>query len=100
MLRQGARGGGKAVVRVLSDPSTLRGATMSEVSKLIPKGWKKMPLKKGKGVRYVNPAKPGESILIEQGWKNAQDLIHSGPYVRIARDGKVTRIPLSGNPAL
>ncbi|MEM7382781.1 MAG: hypothetical protein AAF400_00385 [Bacteroidota bacterium] len=105
---QGEQAAGKVVggvakegaIRTLSDPSTLRGAKMSEVSKLIPKGWKKMPLKKGRGVRYVNPEKPGASILIERGWENTTDLAHSGPYVRIARDGKITRIPLSGNPAL
>ena len=96
----GVKGVQKTIVRSLGDPNTLRGATMSEVSKLIPKGWEKMPLNKGKGVRYVNPAKPGESILIEHGWKNAKDLIHSGPYIRIARDGKILRIPLSGNPVL
>ncbi len=59
-----------------------------------------MSLKKGKGVRYVNPSNPGELILIEHGCKNAKDLLHSGPYVSIARDRKILRIPLSGNPVL
>ena len=100
VLKAAKMGGREKIVRSLTNPNTLRGAKISEVNKLIPKGWEKMPLKKGKGVRYVNPEKPGESILIEHGWKNAKDLVHSGPYVRIARDGKIIRIPLSGNPAL
>jgi hypothetical protein len=96
----GAAGGREIIVRSLGDPNTLRGAKMSEVSKLIPKSWEKMSLKKGQGVRYLDPSNPGESILVEYGWKNAKDLLHSGRYVRIARDGKILRIPLSGNPVL
>lgn len=57
----------KITVRSLDDLNTLPGARMSEVSRLIPKGWGRMSLKKGKGVRCVNPANPGESILIEHG---------------------------------
>ena len=90
----------KGVTRSLNNPDTLRGAQISEVASLIPKGWTKMPLKKGGGIRYINPQNPGESILIEQGWKNAQDLVHSGPYVRIAKDGNIIRVPLFGNPGL
>ena len=90
----------KVVARSLGNLGTLRGAQISEVIELIPEGWTKMPLRKGEGIRYINPLKPGESISIEQGWKNAQDLIHSGPYVRITRDGSIIRIPLSGNPEL
>ena len=98
--RKGMKQAEKESIRSLSAPNTLHGATISEINKLIPKDWDKMPLKKGKGVRYINPVKPGESILIEQGWKNTQELLYSGPYVRIARDGKIIRVPLSGNPTL
>jgi hypothetical protein len=79
---------------------SLIGANPSDIEKLIPSTWIKSPLKKGNGVRYINPSKKGESIMIETGWDNAQDLIHSGPYVRITQDGMVSRIPLKGNPIL
>ena len=38
--------------------------------------------------------------MIEKGWANAKDAIHSGPYIRISKDGKIIRIPLEGNPVL
>jgi len=38
--------------------------------------------------------------MLEEGWPNAKDPLHSGPYVKISKDGKVTRIPLKGNPVL
>ena len=53
-----------------------------------------------KGVRFLNPDRPGEAIMIELGWPNAKDPLHAGPYVRISRDGKIIRIPLEGNPTL
>lgn len=56
--------------------------------------------KKGEGIRYLNPDKPGEAIIIEKGWPGASDPLHSGPYVRISIYGTVTRTPLEGNPVL
>ncbi len=38
--------------------------------------------------------------MLEEGWPNAKDPLHSGPYVKISKDGKVTRTPLKGNPVL
>ncbi|MBN1981663.1 MAG: hypothetical protein JW795_09035, partial [Chitinivibrionales bacterium] len=86
--------------RSLDNPSSLKGATVNEVEALIPDGWVSGPQKKGEGTRYLNPNKPGEAIIIEKGHPNAKDPLHSGPYVRISRDGKIERIPLSGNPVL
>jgi hypothetical protein len=59
-----------------------------------------MPMKKGNGVKFVNPHKKGEQILLEKGWPNAKDLLHSGPYMKVSRNGKVERIPLKGNQVL
>jgi hypothetical protein len=88
--------------RDLNDPNSLTGAKPSEVETLIPSSWNKLPLKDGNGVRYLNPAKTGESIQINNGYpsKTWGDLIHQGPYVKISINGQTVRIPLAGNPAL
>ena len=67
----------KVVSRSLSDLDSLRGATPAEIRQLIPKDWTAQPLKKGNGTRYLNPAKPGEAIMIEDGWPNATDPVHA-----------------------
>ncbi|HEX5495989.1 MAG TPA: hypothetical protein VFX70_15580 [Mycobacteriales bacterium] len=89
-----------AVVRSLDNPASLRGATPDEVRDLIPDGWIEKPLKKGSGVRFLNPKRPGESVSIEDGWPGHSDPLHSGPYVKISRNGIIERIPLHGNPVL
>jgi hypothetical protein len=90
----------KGVTRSLDDLSSLRGATWKEAESLIPKGWTRGPLNKGEGIKFVNPAKNGEQILLEKGWPGAKDPLHSGPYMKVSRNGTVTRIPLQGNPTL
>jgi hypothetical protein len=88
------------IVRTLDDLSSLRGATWDEIKKIIPNDWITMSMKKGDGIKYVNPHKKGEQILLERGWPNATDPLHSGPYVKTSRNGTVVRIPLEGNPVL
>jgi len=88
------------IPRSLADLGSLRGATPAEIRSLIPKDWVELPLKKGSGVRFLNPARPGEAIMLEDGWAGATDPLHSGPYLRISRNGQIVRIPLAGNPAL
>ncbi len=39
---------------------------MSEVF-MVPESWTSGPLSKGEGIKYVNPAKKGEQILLEKG---------------------------------
>lgn len=97
---RGAGGAAKGITRSLDDIDSLRGAKPEEIEALIPKNWIKKPLRKGNGVRFLNPDRPGEAIMIELGWPNAKDPLHAGPYVRISRDGKIIRIPLEGNPTL
>ncbi len=82
------------------EPNSLRGLKPEEVRNLIPENWVERPAKKGDGVRFLNPDRPGESIMIENGWPNATDPVHAGPYAKISIDGKVYRIPLEGNPSL
>jgi len=89
-----------SVMRSLDDLGSLRGATPADIRQLIPEGWTEMPLKTGSGTRFVNPKRPGEAIMIENGWPGATDPLHSGPYLRVSRDGTVTRVPLQGNPVL
>ncbi|MBW3518753.1 hypothetical protein [Flavobacterium sp. NKUCC04_CG] len=90
----------KGVTRSLDDLSSLRGATWKEAESMIPKDWIKGAMKKGEGIKFVNPAKKGEQILLEKGWQGAKDPLHAGPYMKVSRNGQVTRIPLSGNPTL
>ncbi len=86
--------------RSLADPHSLRGATPEEVRRLIPDDWVGKPLKKGDGVRYADPRRDGDMIAIETGVPGHTDPVHSGPYIKISRNGQTQRIPLRGNPAL
>jgi RHS repeat-associated protein len=92
----GSFGTNKSTIRTLDNPKSLRGATKSEVEKLIPKDWIASPAKKGNGIRFINPNKNGESIIIENGWPGSNN-VHGGPYVRISRNGEIIREPLAGN---
>jgi len=96
----GATLAAKGVTRSLADLNSLRVARPKEIRSLIPKNWIEKPLKKGEGVRFINPDRPGEAIMIERGWPNATDPLHAGPHVTISKDGKIIRIPLEGNPPL
>jgi uncharacterized protein YukE len=58
------------------------------------------PSRKGGGVRYPDPNRPGDQLIIEPGDPSADDPLHQGPYVKISKGGTVTRIPLAGNPSL
>ncbi|MHB8858103.1 MAG: RHS repeat domain-containing protein [Thermoleophilia bacterium] len=84
----------------IDNPESLWGASWDDVESQIPKDWERMPLRKGEGVRYLNPKKPGEAIYLEKGTPVADDPLHRGPYIKISRNGSVVRIPLEGNPAL
>jgi RHS repeat-associated protein len=90
----------KQIARSLDDLKSLEGATWEEVEKLIPEDWIKLPLNKGEGVKFVNPSKRGEQILLEKGQLGAKDPLHAGPYIKISKDGQITRIPLKGNSSL
>ncbi len=80
----------KGVARSLDDLSSLRGATWKEAKNLISKGWTRDSMNKGEGIKFVNPNKKGEQILLERGWSGAKDPLHAEP----SRNGKVTKIPL------
>lgn len=88
--------GGK--LQSLDDLNSLKGASWEEVEAMIPENWLREALKKGEGIKFINPNKRGEQILFEKGWQGAKDLLHIGPYLKISRNGKVERIPLKGNP--
>jgi hypothetical protein len=88
------------VQRSLDDLSSLRGASIDGIRSLVPEGWVEKPLKKYEGVKFLNPDRPGEAIMIEKGRPDATDPLHSGPYLKISKDGIVERIPLEGNPVL
>ena len=91
---------GAAINCSLDELASLRGANWDEIESLIPKDWIKGPLKKGDGTKFINPNKKGEQILLEKGWPGAKDPLHSGPYMKVSRNGEITRIPLAGNPIL
>ena len=86
--------------RSLDDVESLRGATVDEVRALVPEGWVEGPVRKGRGTRWLPPDGKGDAIMVEMGWPNPRDLVHAGPYVRISKNGSVTRTPLAGNPML
>ena len=99
-VENAAKTSSAAVERTLKDPATLRGATPDEARRLVPEGWIEKPLRKGDGVRFLNPKRKGESIEIEDGWPGHGDPLHRGPYIKVSRNGVVDRIPLQGNPTL
>jgi hypothetical protein len=66
--------GTTTVGRSLDDLASLRGATPDEIQSLISEGWVELPLKKGEGVRFLNPDRPGEAIMIEKGWPEAKGM--------------------------
>lgn len=81
--------------RSLSDPATLRGATVEEVVSLIPKDWVTRPMRTGRGTIYEVPGTRGSEIIqISRGNPNAPDLLHQGTYVKISRAGSTFRIQL------
>ncbi|WP_188037022.1 putative T7SS-secreted protein [Actinotalea sp. JY-7885] len=84
----------------LRDPEALRGAAWEDVRQLVPETWNELPLKKGEGVRFLNPERLGEAVMLERGVPDASDLLHFGPYLRVSRDGETIRVPLAGNPDL
>ena len=63
-VENAAKTSSAAVERTLKDPATLRGATPDEARRLVPEGWIEKPLRKGDGVRFLNPKRKGESIEI------------------------------------
>ena len=91
---------------ILVNPKAFRGASMDtalmEIEKQIPADWIRSSINKGEGIKWVHPANNGESIMLEFGNSAAKDVtgVHKGPYLRVTRHGKVTRVPLEGNPAL
>lgn len=89
-----------SVRRDLRDPSSLRGASREEVRRLVPEDWVEKPLKKGEGVRFADPKKPGDMVAIEGGVPGHSDPLHSGPYVKVSRNVHTERVPLLGNPLL
>jgi hypothetical protein len=85
------------------DPQSVRGLPPSEVKKQIPDGYDgPHPIKKGSGDRYFDRTRNGRSISFEDGWPNATDPVHGGPYMKVATgEARGTiRVALEGNPAL
>lgn len=89
----------RAILSLDNLPS-LKGASWKEAEALIPENWIRSAPNKGEGIKFVNPTKKGEQIILEKGTPGAKDPLHSGPYMKVSRNGRVTRIPLKGNPTL
>ena len=85
----------------IDDPNSWRGADPEDLRKAIPPGWGPgEPTKRDGGTRFSNPEKRGEAIRIMPGTPDAHSPDHAGPYAKFSRDGKVTHVPLAGNPSL
>nr|WP_321440626.1 hypothetical protein [uncultured Hyphomonas sp.] len=92
--------------RVTSDlaiktAKTMQGKTYHEALKiadrqLAQKGWNKGPSRDGNGVRYTNPKRPDETVIVNKGnYKGAEaGNIHSGPYVKVSSQSVRARIGL------
>lgn len=95
-----AQEAGKQGARSLDDLESLRGASPKQLEDLIPKNYVKSQVRTGEGVKFADPARRGDQIRIMRGDPSAVDPLHRGPYAVISRSGRVTRIPLEGNPTL
>jgi RHS repeat-associated protein len=82
---------GRTVVRSLSDPQSMVGATLEQVRALIPDGWIEVPMKKGTGVRWLEPGgrSPGSRGYVEY-------VIGGSPGVK-GPDGKLDPLHNGGN---
>jgi RHS repeat-associated protein len=90
-----------SVSRSLTNPVSLRGASTQEIERLIPQSWTASPTRRGGGVRYSNPDKPGEQIRVMPGNLRDPNPVKQGPYTRISSEGnRSDPIPLKGNPEL
>jgi hypothetical protein len=82
----------------LTNPESLRGASIEEVERLIPSDWLSKPMRSGNGIVYEIPGTRGTDILqISRGNLKSPDPLHQGPYVKISTQGRTYRIPLKGN---
>jgi hypothetical protein len=80
----------------IENPESFNNAKITDVEQFLDqylKGFKKSPLKRGDGVRYYDGR--GNSWQLNNGYSNASDTLHGGPYLKTTYNGKVIRIPLS-----
>jgi hypothetical protein len=112
---QGLRAVRAAVLRVFKPdrvplstkrPESLEGQSFRKVERiadkeLLPKGWKKQPLKRGDGVRYTD-GKGGSFEINKTGYpqKAKPGDVHGGAYVKTTVGHKIIHIPIKGNPSL
>lgn len=80
----------------IENPESFNNAKITDVEQFLDqylKGFKKSTLKRGDGVRYYDGR--GNSWQLNNGYSNASDTLHGGPYLKTTYNGKVIRIPLS-----
>lgn len=98
-------GAGQVVVRQLSDPESMVGATVDQVRSMIPEGWIEAPMNKGAGIKWMSPGKvPGARGYVEysfDGVPDAEDPVHAGgAYIKLAAGGENWRAAAPGNDVL
>jgi hypothetical protein len=83
--------------RDIDDGESLRGATKAEVAEAARRrGWSlRGRSRDGNGDVWEHPTKRGEQVIINDGYGWSDDAVHKAPYVKISRNGKKTRYPLS-----
>ena len=93
----GPTAGRQRVIRDIDDAVTLQGATKAEVADAARRaGWTyRGRSRDGNGDVWVHPTKKGEQVIINDGYRWADDPVHRGPYVKVSRNGERIRYPLS-----
>ncbi|MGT2708655.1 hypothetical protein ACVRXQ_12175 [Streptococcus panodentis] len=79
----------------MNDVSSFENANIKDVESFLDeqlKGFTKSPLKRGEGLRYYDGK--GNSWQLNDGYKNATDSVHGGPYLKTTYNGEIIRIPL------
>jgi RHS repeat-associated protein len=98
-------GAGQVVVRQLSDPESMVGATFDQVRTMIPEGWIEKPMTKGLGTRWLSPGRnPGARGYIEyseEGSPGTDEPVHAGgAYIKVSVGGEDWRAAGAGNSVL
>jgi hypothetical protein len=97
---ENSSGGGGGSNVDIDNPDSVVGADPKDVADSAKqKGYKESPARDPDGTRYTSP-NGSDQVRIMPGKPNRSDELKRGPYAVISKNGKVTVVPLKGNPTL